>query len=281
MEYAYRLFKNVQFFYNTLNPATLSGIILASPFHIHNFRAIDVIVVEQPDGTLVSTPFHVRFGKYGVFTSNEKYVDVTVNGEEIDLKMKLGENGVAFFVEETEDADVPEYLVTSPLPSEGRDIDITKVLINFLMEGNEYERLFKVIEQSVRALEERQKRYNSRSANKRVDSGSTSIVSSLFSRSPSPSSGRSFDEQKKLKEMKSKKSLPFNASLFSQRRYRSLPNLSELVEASNLDTTDNLESNLENDVPLIVDDTNKDQFKMKQQQVKKDGRRFYFQLIRY
>ncbi|VDK58289.1 unnamed protein product [Anisakis simplex] len=72
--------------------------------------------------------------------------------------------------------------------------------------------------------------------------------------------------------MKSKKSLPFNASLFSQRRYRSLPNLSELVEASNLDTTDNLESNLENDVPLIVDDTNKDQFKMKQQQVKKDGR---------
>ncbi|VDM28849.1 unnamed protein product [Toxocara canis] len=59
MEYAYRLFKNVQFFYNTLNPATLSG-------------AIDLIVVEQPDGTYLSTPFHVRFGKYGCFTSNEK-----------------------------------------------------------------------------------------------------------------------------------------------------------------------------------------------------------------
>jgi phosphatidate phosphatase PAH1 len=37
-----------------LNPATLTG-------------AIDVIVVEQPDGsTYLSSPFHVRFGKSGV-----------------------------------------------------------------------------------------------------------------------------------------------------------------------------------------------------------------------
>jgi phosphatidate phosphatase LPIN len=42
-----------------MNPATLSG-------------AIDVIVVEQPDGTLLSTPFHVRFGKYGVFSYENK-----------------------------------------------------------------------------------------------------------------------------------------------------------------------------------------------------------------
>ena len=40
--------------FSDLNPATLTG-------------AIDVIVVEQPDGsTYLSSPFHVRFGKSGV-----------------------------------------------------------------------------------------------------------------------------------------------------------------------------------------------------------------------
>lgn len=34
--------------------------------------AIDVIVVEQLDGTYLSTPFHVRFGKYGVFNYDDK-----------------------------------------------------------------------------------------------------------------------------------------------------------------------------------------------------------------
>lgn len=43
-------------------------------------------------------------------------MDITINGEEIDLKMKLGENGVAFFTEPTTDVDVPDYLVTSPVP---------------------------------------------------------------------------------------------------------------------------------------------------------------------
>ena len=31
-----------------------------------------MIVVEQPDGTLKSTPFYVRFGKYGVFSFDDK-----------------------------------------------------------------------------------------------------------------------------------------------------------------------------------------------------------------
>lgn len=60
-------------------------------------------------------------------------MDITINGEEIDLKMKLGENGVAFFVEETEAADVPEYLVTSPLPDGGPSLDTSKVC-HFLTE---------------------------------------------------------------------------------------------------------------------------------------------------
>uniref|UniRef100_F1KVC6 Phosphatidate phosphatase LPIN3 n=1 Tax=Ascaris suum TaxID=6253 RepID=F1KVC6_ASCSU len=201
MEYAYRLIKNVRDVYNTLNPATLSG-------------AIDLIVVEQPDGTYTSTPFHVRFGKYGCFTSNEKYVDITINGEEIDLKMKLGENGVAFFVEETEAADVPEYLVTSPLPDGGPSLDTSKVL-----------------EESARTLEEQR----SRSEHRRIISGSSSI-----SRSPSPAIRSSVDsERDKLNELerRAKKALPFNASLFSQRRNRSLPNLSELNHAKDVESS--------------------------------------------
>ena len=38
----------IQEFYSEINAATLTG-------------AIDVIVVEQEDGTLVSSPFHVRY----------------------------------------------------------------------------------------------------------------------------------------------------------------------------------------------------------------------------
>lgn len=46
-------------------------------------------------------------------------MDIQINGEEIDLKMKLGESGVAFFVEETDGQQIPSYMLTSPLPEPG------------------------------------------------------------------------------------------------------------------------------------------------------------------
>lgn len=61
MNYIGRIFSNVREFYKEINSATLTG-------------AIDVIVVEQPDGTFLSSPFHVRFGKMGVLRSREKIV---------------------------------------------------------------------------------------------------------------------------------------------------------------------------------------------------------------
>jgi phosphatidate phosphatase PAH1 len=44
-------------------------------------------------------------------------VDIQINNRNIDsVKMKLGDNGVAFFVEEIkEDEELPDYLVTSPI----------------------------------------------------------------------------------------------------------------------------------------------------------------------
>ncbi|XP_067311317.1 phosphatidate phosphatase LPIN1 isoform X2 [Pseudorasbora parva] len=48
-------------------------------------------------------------------------VDIEINGEPVSLHMKLGENGEAFFVKETESDEemVPSHLATSPIISEG------------------------------------------------------------------------------------------------------------------------------------------------------------------
>ena len=47
--------------YSEINSATLTG-------------AIDVLIVEQEDGSYLSSPFHVRFGKLGVLKAKEKIV---------------------------------------------------------------------------------------------------------------------------------------------------------------------------------------------------------------
>ena len=89
-----------------INPSTLSG-------------AIDIIVVKHPRGSLprritengetnadiaedaqflfVSTPFHVRFGKVQVLRSHDVHVSIEINDKPVDLAMKLGAAGEAFF----------------------------------------------------------------------------------------------------------------------------------------------------------------------------------------
>ena len=45
-------------------------------------------------------------------------VDILINGEPVDLQMKLGDAGEAFFVEEVEEpSEVPSELSTTPIPS--------------------------------------------------------------------------------------------------------------------------------------------------------------------
>ncbi|KFV51412.1 Phosphatidate phosphatase LPIN3 [Gavia stellata] len=101
------VFVRVKELYRGLNPATLTG-------------CIDVVVVRQPDNSFQCSPFHVRFGKLGVLRSKEKVVDIEINGEPVDLHMKLGDNGEAFFVQESEENEVsiPSRLCTSPIPTE-------------------------------------------------------------------------------------------------------------------------------------------------------------------
>ncbi|KAL3425350.1 hypothetical protein PVAG01_02141 [Phlyctema vagabunda] len=103
MQYVRSISGSVSKTWNSINPATLSG-------------AIDVIVVEQEDGSLACSPFHVRFGKFSLLRPYEKKVEFRVNDAKQDYAMKLGEGGEAFFVFETTD-DIPEALQTSPLVS--------------------------------------------------------------------------------------------------------------------------------------------------------------------
>eukprot|EP00090_Calanus_glacialis_P007966 TRINITY_DN16344_c0_g1_i1.p1 TRINITY_DN16344_c0_g1~~TRINITY_DN16344_c0_g1_i1.p1 ORF type:complete len:435 (-),score=130.39 TRINITY_DN16344_c0_g1_i1:51-1355(-) len=72
-----------------INSATLSG-------------AVDVVFVEQDDGTFRSTPFQVRFGKMGVVWSKKKIIDIEINGKEVDLKMVLDDFGVAYFEDKSD-----------------------------------------------------------------------------------------------------------------------------------------------------------------------------------
>ncbi|KAJ1653299.1 lipin Ned1 [Dispira simplex] len=101
MQYVGKVFNTVSEFYKELNPSTLSG-------------AIDIIVVERPDGQLACSPFHVRFGKFQLLRPSEKVVDIVVNGKPVDLHMKLGDAGEAFFVIES-DEPVPSEYATSPI----------------------------------------------------------------------------------------------------------------------------------------------------------------------
>ncbi|KAL4997876.1 Lipin/Ned1/Smp2-domain-containing protein [Aspergillus recurvatus] len=103
MQYVRSISGSVSKTWNSINPATLSG-------------AIDVIVIEQEDGTLACSPFHVRFGKFSLLRPYEKKVEFKVNGVKQDYAMKLGEGGEAFFVFPTTD-EIPESMQTSPLIS--------------------------------------------------------------------------------------------------------------------------------------------------------------------
>ncbi|GAA0187489.1 hypothetical protein LIER_34777 [Lithospermum erythrorhizon] len=73
---------------------------VATPFHPFG-GAVDIIVVQQPDGSYRSTPWYVRFGKFqGVLKGMEKFVKIEVNGSEANFHMNLDNSGEAYFIKE-------------------------------------------------------------------------------------------------------------------------------------------------------------------------------------
>ena len=75
---------------------------VSGPFHPFG-GAVDIVVVQQQDGTFKSSPWYVRFGKFqGVLKSKEKIVKINVNGVEADFQMYLDHKGEAFFLREVD-----------------------------------------------------------------------------------------------------------------------------------------------------------------------------------
>ncbi|KAL9265025.1 Phosphatidate phosphatase PAH1-like protein [Drosera capensis] len=102
---------------------------VATPFHPFG-GAVDIIAVQQQDGSFRSTPWYVRFGKFqGVLKGAEKIVKINVNGVEANFHMYLDNSGEAYFVRE---ADSGQDTETNGLIKDGRegthdDSDVTSV----------------------------------------------------------------------------------------------------------------------------------------------------------
>ncbi|GFY86870.1 phosphatidic acid phosphohydrolase 2 [Actinidia rufa] len=107
--------------YITQGVYTVSG-----PFHPFG-GAVDIIVVEQQDGSLKSSPWYVRFGKFqGVLKAKEKVVNISVDGVQADFHMYLDNKGEAFFLREVdveEEGDSVLYPSSSGEDTDGKSRD--------------------------------------------------------------------------------------------------------------------------------------------------------------
>lgn len=79
------------------NKGTLSG-------------AMDVIVVQRPDGTMASTPFHIKFGRLKLMKSNKIKVNILVNNAQSPILMELKGSGKAEFFRDISQISSPEKL---------------------------------------------------------------------------------------------------------------------------------------------------------------------------
>jgi phosphatidate phosphatase LPIN len=61
---------------------------------------MDIIVIKYQDGTFKSSPFRLRFGSFKVFRAKEKIINININGQKMDLTMRLSESGEAYFQKE-------------------------------------------------------------------------------------------------------------------------------------------------------------------------------------
>ncbi|RWV92519.1 hypothetical protein GW17_00045096 [Ensete ventricosum] len=95
---------------------------VSGPFHPFG-GAVDIIVVQQQDGSFKSSPWYVRFGKFqGVLKTKEKLVNISVNGVEAGFNMHLDHKGEAFFLRDVEVGEQDFFLSppTSGDATEGR-----------------------------------------------------------------------------------------------------------------------------------------------------------------
>uniref|UniRef100_A0ACD5WVZ0 Uncharacterized protein n=1 Tax=Avena sativa TaxID=4498 RepID=A0ACD5WVZ0_AVESA len=94
---------------------------VAAPFHPFG-GAVDIVVVQQQDGSFKSSPWYVRFGKFqGVLKAKEKVVKIAVNGVEAGFNMYLDSNGEAHFLRDA-DPNIAEgdFVVSASSSGDGQ-----------------------------------------------------------------------------------------------------------------------------------------------------------------
>ena len=72
--------------------------------------AMDILVIEEPEGEFRSSSFHVRFGSLKVLQSNEQDIDIYINGRKKNVKMKLAHTGDGYFLFDTVDKYMEKQL---------------------------------------------------------------------------------------------------------------------------------------------------------------------------
>ncbi|XP_020517520.1 LOW QUALITY PROTEIN: phosphatidate phosphatase PAH2 [Amborella trichopoda] len=96
---------------------------VAGPFHPFG-GAVDIIVVEQQDGSFKTSPWYVKFGKFqGVLKRNEKVVTICVNGVDAGFHMYLDHKGEAYFLKEDDEDEEEAGLSPSSAPSSGEEME--------------------------------------------------------------------------------------------------------------------------------------------------------------
>nr|CAD1838079.1 unnamed protein product [Ananas comosus var. bracteatus] len=106
--------------YITRGVYTVSG-----PFHPFG-GAVDIVVVQQQDGTFKSSPWYVRFGKFqGVLKTKEKVVNISVNGVDAGFDMFLDHKGEAFFLRDA-NSEGDEFVVSPVSSGDEKDESVQK-----------------------------------------------------------------------------------------------------------------------------------------------------------
>lgn len=94
---------------------------VSAPFHPFG-GAVDIIAVEQQDGTLKTSPWYVRFGKFqGVLKSKEKIVNITVNEIDAGFHMYLDKKGEAYFLRESYSREEDDFVFSPPTSGDETD----------------------------------------------------------------------------------------------------------------------------------------------------------------
>lgn len=103
--------------------------------HKNAFGAMDVIVVDKPDGNRSSTPFYVCFSNYSPSKSSANVVEIQVNQQKTSICMRLNKNGEAKFFRENSEID-PES-PTSPEKVKESEEEEKKILDESVLTGLE------------------------------------------------------------------------------------------------------------------------------------------------